>query len=1184
MIQEEISKIKDKVILIVDDYPYNLTVVDSILRNEGYKNILMATSGSETLSLINETKPDLILLDIMMPDMDGFEVCKTLKDNEETKDIPVIMLTAKISSKDLKKAFEVGASDYIEKPFDNLELIARIESALKLKQSKADELRQSEEKSRILAKNTSDIIMTVDRNGIILSINRTVPGITVEEATGTSIYDYVPPEHSETMKKSIEQVFKTQMPDTNEVIGTGPCGPNTSWYETRVIPMEGDNEVNYVTLISTDITERKRADNLVKTQRDLGLSLSAVYDLKEGLRLCVEAALRVSDMDCGGVYLVDETTKALNLEFHMGLPPDFVSSASHFESDSDNFRLVMAGKPVYTQHHDLGVPLDEAERSEGLRAIAVIPIYHENKVIGCINIASHSLEEVPLFARDALEAIAAQIGSVITRLKSEKSLQESEERYQAIVEGCNDGVVIFKNFKPVFVNKRVLDMTGYRAEEISGLNFMKCANPGHLKEALSRYNRRMAGKVVPQTFEMDIYHKDGHVVPVELSSAKIEYEGGPSDVIFIRDISERRQADEVLQESEERYEMVLESIEDGYYEGNISGKLTFFNESFKRIFGYTESEMIGMSAKMFVGEGGVKKVFEIFGDLYRTGKPAKLFNSEIIRKDGVKRFIEGSASLIRNSQGKAIGFRGIVRDITERKLAEDAIRESEKRYSSVVELSPDGIILLQNLNVVFANQRIYEMSGYDELEINNVKFFSELIPKDQRKVLIKRYIGRMKGKEVPAIYELQIKKKDGNKIWVEVNGNRIEYNGKPANLLFIRDITERKKAENKLIESEKRYSTIVEGSTEGIVILKNIRLGRGVKLAFANQNIADMSGYTIDELLKMDLIKVIPPKCIPKALYRYRRRLAGDNLSPYTEIEVIHKDGHAIPIEMSSTWMEYQGEKAFVLFIRDITERKLAENKIRESEEKYSTVVEMSTDGIALIQDGKPVFANRAAFKLFDFEESEVKGKNLIELFGKDVKKMTSLMSEDEKRMVIKYASDLLKGKITAHTYQIPAKNRSGKVIWVEIRSSPITYKGKIAELIFVRDITESKRADRALKESEKRYSTIAEEGNDGIIIVKGLGIAFANKKMADMVGYTPEDLQKIKNLMKIINPEYINEALDRYRRRMEGKEVPQNLYIELIHKDGHTIPIELSSTIIEYKGGPADLIFLRDISERKQA
>ena len=141
MFQKEILKTKDKVILVVDDNKDNIDLIEEVLSEEGYKNLLVASSGPEALSIAKGKKPDLMLLDIMMPYMDGYEVCNVLKDSEETADMPIIMITAKTTAEDLKRGFEVGAFDYIKKPFDELELLARVQSALKLKQSR-DELKK----------------------------------------------------------------------------------------------------------------------------------------------------------------------------------------------------------------------------------------------------------------------------------------------------------------------------------------------------------------------------------------------------------------------------------------------------------------------------------------------------------------------------------------------------------------------------------------------------------------------------------------------------------------------------------------------------------------------------------------------------------------------------------------------------------------------------------------------------------------------------------------------------------------------------------------------------------------------------------------------------------------------------------------------------------------------------------
>lgn len=185
------------------------------------------------------------------------------------------------------------------------------------------------------------------------------------------------------------------------------------------------------------------------------------------------------------------------------------------------------------------------------------------------------------------------------------------------------------------------------------------------------------------------------------------------------DITERKQAEEVLQESEEKYRTILENIEDGYFEVDVAGNLTFFNDSLCRIFGYSHDELLGMNNRTYMDERNARKVYQTFNEVYRTGKPAKAFDWEIIRKDGTKRFTEASVSQKKDSTGQPIGFRGVLRDITARMRAEEALRSSEEQLQQSGKMEAIGL-LAGGIAHDF-NNLLTAITGYSELTLRRLK-------------------------------------------------------------------------------------------------------------------------------------------------------------------------------------------------------------------------------------------------------------------------------------------------------------------------------------------------------------------------------------------------------------------------------------------------------------------------------
>jgi diguanylate cyclase (GGDEF)-like protein/PAS domain S-box-containing protein len=282
----------------------------------------------------------------------------------------------------------------------------------------------------------------------------------------------------------------------------------------------------------------------------------------------------------------------------------------------------------------------------------------------------------------------------------------------------------------------------------------------------------------------------------------------------VRYAIERKRGEEALRESEERYRTILENVEDGYYETDLAGNLTAFNDSMCRISNTPKEELIGLNNRQYMDPENAKRVFQAFNEVYRTGKPRKEFDWEITRRDGRKTSIEASISLRKDASGKPIGFRGILRDITERKRMEEALRESENKFRDLAEKSLVGVYLIQDGVFKYINARVAEISGYTVEELIDKKGQKELVFQEDWPMVEENTRKRLSGEVESLHYEFREITKDNRIINVEVYGSRTTYRGRPAVVGTLFDITDRKRAEEKLRESEERFRQLAENIRE----------------------------------------------------------------------------------------------------------------------------------------------------------------------------------------------------------------------------------------------------------------------------------------------------------------------------------------------------------------------------------
>jgi len=266
------------------------------------------------------------------------------------------------------------------------------------------------------------------------------------------------------------------------------------------------------------------------------------------------------------------------------------------------------------------------------------------------------------------------------RKQAEEALRESNERYTALFERSLDCVYIH-DFEGNFIdaNPAALKLFGYTKEEILSLNFVSVLSQGQMSLALQTLEEVKKDGFQKDITEFKLTAKNGEHIYIETKASLLYHEGEPYGIQGIgRDITDRKRSEEELRESEERYRTILESIEEAYFEVDIAGNFTFFNDSLSKSLGYSNAEVMGMNNRQYTDEETGKKVYQTFNKVYTTGKPDKGFDWPIIRKDGTKGAVEASVSLRRNAEGEPTGFRGVVRDISEKQRLEAQLQHANK--------------------------------------------------------------------------------------------------------------------------------------------------------------------------------------------------------------------------------------------------------------------------------------------------------------------------------------------------------------------------------------------------------------------------------------------------------------------------------------------------------------------------
>ncbi len=634
-------------ILVVDDTLDNLRLLATMLSEQGYK-VRKVLDGQMALTAVQSAPPDLILLDINMPEMNGYQVCQCLKASKQTCGIPVIFLSALNEVWDKVKAFAVGGVDYITKPFQLEEVLARVENQLnvrslqkqleeqnaRLQQEICDRerieatLRQQEQYLRLILDNIPQQVFWKDTNLVFLGCNKNWAEATQvdspEAVVGKTDYELLPNQEIAKMYRAQDRrVIETNTPEFHVVESKQKTSADGQpiWLDISKIPIH-DAEGNVIGILGVleDITLRKQAEEALReSQRQLRnqnavlLELArnkALYggDLQAALREITEAAARILEIERASVWLYDDAGSKLQC---LDL---FEQSVSHH---SDGEQVATRDCPAYfkalEQDRTLAAPdayndLRTREYAEsylaplGITSMLDAPIRLSGQTMGVI-----CLERVGLTRNWTLEEqnFAGSLADLVSlaieareRKRAEIALQQAEEKYRSIFENAAEGIFqTTPDGRYLSVNPALVQMFGYSCAEELMAHLTDIAKQLYVQpNTRAEFIAAIEPYDTVSNFEAQVYCKDGSIIWISENARAVKdtqgrllyYEG------TVEDITLRKQAEKALRVEQEKSERLLlnilpKAIADQLkqYQGSLAEQFEEVTIMFADIVGFT---------------------------------------------------------------------------------------------------------------------------------------------------------------------------------------------------------------------------------------------------------------------------------------------------------------------------------------------------------------------------------------------------------------------------------------------------------------------------------------------------------------------------------------------------------------------------------------------------------------------
>ncbi|MFW5946596.1 MAG: PAS domain S-box protein, partial [Candidatus Natronoplasma sp.] len=734
--------------------------------------------------------------------------------------------------------------------------------------------------------------------------------------------------------------------------------------------------------------------------------------------------------------------------------------------------------------------------------------------------------------------------------RSEKELRESQKRYKKIFYETPLGVFIYDDEGVITdCNDKFVEMMGSSKDDLIGLDMVNDLDNDRMieevKSSLTQGSGHYEGEYTSVTgkkttdvrvFFKGIGDEDGNV---------------SSGVGLVEDISEKKEIEERLKESEEKYRALIESAFAGIGITDFKNNIKFVNSKFAEMLGYEKEELVGKNLEEIAPEEEQVK-FKRETRKRKEGRTS-LYEASLKKKNGEMIDVIVQASPFKDANGGLVGTIGVITDITERKGYEREL----KRKETILDHSPIYInVLDEDGKIKYHSYPANQITGLDPSKFMGEEALEFAHPDDREDVL-KMFETILKNPGEEFVTELRGEVEDGW-IWLEINA--INYLDDPeidGIIITAQDITERKKAKEELIQATEEYDRLANSMNDAIFVHD-----MDGEFLTVNEEAVNRLGYEEEEFLDMDIEDIDDPK------HSANIREVMDKIKEKGRVvfESVHvtKNGEKIPVEISSTLTTYMGEKAVISVARDIKDRREREKELnllyetlRLGEQKLDKA-EVLTRTVEMVPDSFQYPELTTARIIFDEEEFKSSG------YEKSERSLQGDITVD----------DEIRGSIEVYYTE-------------EDQEEPFLEEERdlieaIAEILG--NIIERREREKKLKISERKFRGVFEASPDPSFLLDKEGVVKeVNQVVSEKLGYEREEIvgKSIQEL-PFVPEESIRELIDKFAKRKKGEDVPP-YEVKLLSKNKDVFHAEINASVLEEKGLEGEIVIARDITERKR-